>query len=61
MGDEDPVILAQAGKKISDKRIAAYKDMSERYSRYLRDERSPPSPLANSRPPTWPCELDWFM
>ncbi|KAF7170605.1 hypothetical protein CNMCM6106_005247 [Aspergillus hiratsukae] len=38
MSDDDPVVLSQPGEIMEDKRVAAYENMLERYSRYLREE-----------------------
>ncbi|KAF7133901.1 hypothetical protein CNMCM5793_005367 [Aspergillus hiratsukae] len=46
MSDDDPVVLSQPGEKMEDKQIAAYEDMLERYSRYLREECRLLSPMA---------------
>lgn len=35
MSDQDPVVLVHPGKDIEEKRIAAYRDISARYSQYL--------------------------
>ncbi|RHZ60746.1 uncharacterized protein CDV56_108454 [Aspergillus thermomutatus] len=46
MSNEDPVILSQPGDTIEDKQIAAYEDMLERYSHYLREKCRLLSPMA---------------
>jgi hypothetical protein len=46
MSHDDPVVLSQPGETMEDKQVAAYKDILERYSRYLREECRPLGPLA---------------
>ncbi|GIJ92742.1 hypothetical protein Asppvi_002020 [Aspergillus pseudoviridinutans] len=46
MSNEDPVVLSQSSDKIEDKQIAAYEDMLERYSHYLREKCHLLSPMA---------------
>lgn len=46
MSDDDPVILSQHGETMEDKKVAAYEDMLERYSRYFREERRLLGPMA---------------
>ncbi|GFF50467.1 hypothetical protein IFM46972_09051 [Aspergillus udagawae] len=46
MSNDDPVVLSQPGETMEDKQVAAYKNMLERYSRYLREECRPFGPMA---------------
>jgi hypothetical protein len=46
MSDDDPVVLSQHGETMKDKKVAAYEDMLERYSRYLREECRLLGPMA---------------
>ncbi|KAF7158690.1 hypothetical protein CNMCM6106_005480 [Aspergillus hiratsukae] len=46
MSNEDPVVLSQPGDIMEDKQIAAYEDMLERYSHYLREECRLLGPMA---------------
>jgi hypothetical protein len=38
MSNDDPVVLSQPGETMEDKQVAAYENMLERYSCYLREE-----------------------
>ena len=46
MSGDGPVVLSQPGETMGDKQVAAYEDMWERYSRYLREERRLLGPMA---------------
>lgn len=46
MSDQDPIVLSQAEDTIGDRRIAAYQDMSRKYSHCLDGTYSQLSPLA---------------
>ncbi|THC90372.1 hypothetical protein EYZ11_010173 [Aspergillus tanneri] len=46
MSDKDPVVLAQQAEDMNVKRVAAYKDLAARYSRYLREECPRLDPMA---------------
>lgn len=46
MSDKDPVVLAQEGEDMNAKRVAAYRDLAARYSRYLREECPHLGPMA---------------
>jgi hypothetical protein len=46
MSDDAPVVLSQPGKTMEGKQVAAYEDMWEGYSRYLREERRLLGPMA---------------
>lgn len=46
MGDQDPMVLVQQGKDMKEKRIAAYRDISARYSSYIREKYPNVSPMA---------------
>ncbi|KAF7182858.1 hypothetical protein CNMCM7691_002602 [Aspergillus felis] len=46
MSDDDPVVLSQPGETMEDKRVAAYEDMLERYSRYFYEDCRLLGPMA---------------
>lgn len=46
MSSDDPVVLSQPSETMEDKQIAAYEDMLERYSHYLREDCRLLSPIA---------------
>jgi hypothetical protein len=46
MSDDDPVVLSQPGETMEDKQVAAYENMLERYSCYLREECRLLGPMA---------------
>lgn len=46
MSDQDPVVLVHQGKDMEEKRIAAYRDISARYSRYLGEVCPKLNPMA---------------